>query len=79
LEVDKVLAENEQLRAAIVQRTAELAVVNAVQQALAAEFDMQGIYDAVGDKVSEANQGEVRNGGPVRMALRVVAEISCAG
>jgi signal transduction histidine kinase/CheY-like chemotaxis protein/HPt (histidine-containing phosphotransfer) domain-containing protein len=53
LEVDNVLAENEQLRAAIEQRTAELAVVNAVQQALAAELDMQGIYDAVGDKVRE--------------------------
>ena len=52
-ELDDVLAENRQLSAAIEQRTAELAVVNAVQQALAAELDMQGIYDAVGDKIRE--------------------------
>ena len=42
-----------ELRAALEQRTAELAVVNAVQQALAAELDMQGIYEAVGDKIRE--------------------------
>ena len=52
-ELDDVLAENRQLSAAIEQRTAELAVVNAVQQALAAGLDMQGIYDAVGDKIRE--------------------------
>ncbi|HEX3089146.1 MAG TPA: GAF domain-containing protein, partial [Ilumatobacteraceae bacterium] len=51
--MDNALAENEQLRAALEQRTAELAVVNAVQQALAAELDTQGIYDAVGDKLRE--------------------------
>ncbi|HEY4608891.1 MAG TPA: hypothetical protein VIH06_06795, partial [Ilumatobacteraceae bacterium] len=53
MDVDNLHAENERLRAAIEQRTAELAVVNAVQQALAAELDMQGIYDAVGDKLRE--------------------------
>jgi GAF domain-containing protein/CheY-like chemotaxis protein len=52
-EMKAVLAENERLRAEIEQRTAELAVVNAVQQALAAERDMKGIYDAVGDKIRE--------------------------
>jgi signal transduction histidine kinase/CheY-like chemotaxis protein len=34
------------------QRAAELAIINSVQQALAAELNMQGIYDAVGDKIS---------------------------
>ena len=34
-------------------RNAELAIVNAVQQALAGELKMQGVYDAVGDKLSE--------------------------
>jgi len=53
VDVDNALAENEHLRAAIEQRTAELAVVNAVQQALAAELDMGGIYDAVGEKLRE--------------------------
>ena len=35
------------------QRAAELAVVNAVQQALAGELSMQAIYEAVGDKIGE--------------------------
>jgi len=39
--------------AALEQRAAELAIINAVQQALAGELSMQGVYDAVGDKLSE--------------------------
>ncbi|HEV7574609.1 MAG TPA: GAF domain-containing protein [Caldimonas sp.] len=35
------------------QRAAELAIINAVQQALAGELDIQGVYDAVGDKLRE--------------------------
>jgi len=35
------------------QRAAELAVINAVQQALAGKLSMQGVYDAVGDKLRE--------------------------
>ena len=35
------------------QRENELAIINSVQQALAAQLDMQGIYDAVGDKIRE--------------------------
>ncbi|HKE41330.1 MAG TPA: GAF domain-containing protein [Casimicrobiaceae bacterium] len=35
------------------QRNAELAIINSVQAALAAELDIQGIYDAVGDKIRE--------------------------
>jgi GAF domain-containing protein/CheY-like chemotaxis protein len=42
------------------QRAAELAIINSVQQALAAELDMQGIYDAVGDKIREIfNQADL--------------------
>ncbi len=42
------------------QRTEELAIVNTVQAALAAELDIQGIYDAVGDKIREIfNNGDV--------------------
>jgi signal transduction histidine kinase/CheY-like chemotaxis protein/signal transduction protein with GAF and PtsI domain len=39
------------------QRAAELAIVNAVQQALAGKLDMQGVYDAVGDKLREVFAG----------------------
>ncbi len=35
------------------QRAAELAIINSVQAALAAELNIQGIYDAVGDKIRE--------------------------
>ena len=35
------------------QRAVELAVVNSLQAALAAQLDMQGVYDVVGDKISE--------------------------
>ena len=35
------------------QRAAELAVINAVQQALAGELSLQGVYDAVGMKLRE--------------------------
>ncbi|MGD2077595.1 MAG: GAF domain-containing protein, partial [Chloroflexota bacterium] len=35
------------------QRTAELAIINSVQEGLAAELDIQAIYDLVGDKIQE--------------------------
>ena len=37
-------------------RNAELAIINSVQAALAAELDIQGIYNAVGDKIREIFQ-----------------------
>src|SRR5215218_7582230 len=52
-ELDDCVAENERLRAENEQRAAELAVIRSVQHALAAELDMQGIYDAAGDKLRE--------------------------
>ena len=39
------------------QRAAELAIINAVQQALAGELTMQGVYDAVGDKLRDIFPG----------------------
>ena len=39
------------------QRSAELAVINAVQKALAGELDLQAVYNAVGDKLSEVFDG----------------------
>ena len=52
-----LMAETQRLYHESEQRAAELAVVNSVQQALAAELSMQGIYDAVGDKVREIFSG----------------------
>ena len=52
----KVAQRTEELQASnavIEQRANELAIINSVQQALAAELNMQGIYDAVGDKIRE--------------------------
>jgi len=43
-ETNRLLKETE-------QRTAELAVINSVQDGLAKELDMQGIYDLVGDRL----------------------------
>ena len=43
-ETQRLLKETE-------QRNAELAVINSVQAALAAELNIQGIYNAVGDKI----------------------------
>ncbi len=41
------------------QRNAELAVINSVQQGLAAEMDMQGIYDLVGDRLRNLFDAQV--------------------
>src|SRR5439155_2345893 len=46
-------AETRRLLAETQQRAAELAVLTGVQQALAAQFDIQAIYDLVGDKIQE--------------------------
>ena len=53
LENARLLDETQRLFKESEQRAAELAVVNSVQHALAAELNMQGIYDAVGDKIRE--------------------------
>ena len=52
----KLARRTEELQAAktvLDQRANELAIINSVQQALAANLDMQGIYDAVGNKIRE--------------------------
>ncbi len=45
-ETNRLLKETE-------QRTTELAVINSVQEGLAAELDIQGIYELVGDRLCE--------------------------
>jgi GAF domain-containing protein/CheY-like chemotaxis protein len=51
LENARLFEETQRLFKESEQRAAELAIINSVQQALAAELNMQGIYDAVGDKI----------------------------
>ena len=53
LENARLFDETQRLLKETEQRAAELAIINSVQQALAAELSMQGIYDAVGDKIRE--------------------------
>jgi GAF domain-containing protein/CheY-like chemotaxis protein len=60
LENAQLFDETQRLLKETEQRAAELAIINSVQQALAAELNMQGIYDAVGDKIREIfNQADV--------------------
>ncbi len=53
LENARLFDETQRLLKETEQRAAELAIINSVQAALAAELNMQGIYDAVGDKIRE--------------------------
>ena len=58
LENARLFDETQHLFKETEQRNAELAIINAVQAALAAELNIQGIYDAVGDKISEIFQSK---------------------
>ena len=53
LENARLFDETQRLLKETEERNAELAIINSVQAALAAELNIQGIYDAVGDKVRE--------------------------
>ncbi|HNO95703.1 MAG TPA: GAF domain-containing protein, partial [Anaerolineales bacterium] len=53
LENARLFDETQRLLKITEERNAELAIINSVQAALAAELNIQGIYDAVGDKVHE--------------------------
>jgi GAF domain-containing protein/CheY-like chemotaxis protein/HPt (histidine-containing phosphotransfer) domain-containing protein/tetratricopeptide (TPR) repeat protein len=53
LENARLFAETQRLLDETVQRAAELAVINSVQQGLAAQLDLQAIYDLLGDKIRE--------------------------
>ncbi len=48
----------EQRTAELEQRAAELAIINSVQEGLAAELDIQAIYDLVGEKIQEVFQAD---------------------
>src|SRR6476620_7651219 len=53
LENARLFDETTRLLKETEQRTAELAVINSVQDGLVREMDMQGIYDLVGDRLCE--------------------------
>ena len=53
LENARLFDETQRLLKETEQRAAELAIINSVQQALAAKLDMQGIYDTGGEKLRE--------------------------
>src|SRR5204863_226991 len=53
LESARLFDETQRLYKESEQRAAELAIMNTVQQALAAELNIQGIYDVVGEKIRE--------------------------
>ncbi|HEX2883359.1 MAG TPA: GAF domain-containing protein [Candidatus Limnocylindria bacterium] len=59
LENARLFEETKRLLAETDERAAELAVVNSVQQGLAAHLDMQAMYDLVGDKIQEIFDAQV--------------------
>ena len=54
-----IALENARLFDETNQRNAELAIINTVQEGLAAELDMRGIYQLVGDKIGEITGANV--------------------
>jgi GAF domain-containing protein/CheY-like chemotaxis protein len=59
LENVRLFEETKRLLAESTERAAELAIINSVQQGLAAELDMQAMYDLVGDKIAEIFDAQV--------------------
>ena len=59
LENARLFDETKRLLAETDERAAELAVVNRVQEGLAAKLDMRAMYDLVGDKIREIFDAQV--------------------
>ncbi|MBI5033689.1 MAG: GAF domain-containing protein [Chloroflexi bacterium] len=59
IENARLFAETQRLLDETQQRNAELQIINSVQQGLAAQLDMQAIYDLVGDKIREIFNADV--------------------
>ena len=59
LENARLFDETKRLLAEADERAAELAIVNSVQRGLAAQIDMQAMYDLVGDKIQEIFDAQV--------------------
>lgn len=58
-EVERLRTELTRTREEARQRTAELSLINGVQQALASQLDVKDIYDLVGDKIREIFNAQV--------------------
>jgi GAF domain-containing protein/CheY-like chemotaxis protein len=67
-----VALENARLVHETRQRNAELAIINGIQQGLAAELDMQAMYDLVGNKIQEIFDAQVVDIGVYDPTARVV-------
>ncbi len=72
LENARLFDETQRLLAETNERAAELAIINSVQQGLAARLDMQSMYDLVGDKLSEIFDAQVIDISVYDLAKRVV-------
>ncbi len=59
LENARLFNETQRLLKETEQRNAELAIINSVQQGLAAQLEMVAIYDLVGDKIQEIFDAQV--------------------
>ena len=59
LENARLFDETKRLLTETDERAAELAIINGVQQGLAAELDLQAMYELVGDKVQEIFDAQV--------------------
>ena len=67
LENARLFDETQRLLTETNERAAELAIINSVQQALAAKLDMQSMYELVGDKI----QRDLRRPGGRHRHLRL--------
>ena len=59
LENARLFDETKRLLTETNERAAELAIINSVQQGLAAQLDMQSMYELVGDKIQEIFDAQV--------------------
>ncbi|HEX5240395.1 MAG TPA: GAF domain-containing protein [Candidatus Limnocylindrales bacterium] len=72
LENARLFGETKRLLAETNARAAELAIINSVQEGLAARLDMQAMYDLVGDKIQEIFDAQVVDIGVVDREANVV-------
>ena len=73
LENARLFDETQRLLKETNERAAELAIINSVQQGLAAKLDMQSMYDLVGDKLAEIFDAQVIDISTYDLARRVVS------
>ena len=66
LENARLFDETQRLLTETNERAAELAIINSVQEGLAAKLDMQSMYDLVGDKIQRDLRRAGRRHRPVR-------------